>query len=497
MEFKDLKLNDSLLRALDHEGYKTPTPIQAQAIPSLLNGCDIMGIAQTGTGKTAAFLLPMLQHMEEKNVRLHHKAPRALILAPTRELAAQIDDSCKVYGKFMHSSHTVIFGGVGQNPQVNAVRKGVNILVATPGRLLDLINQGHIRLDFVEIFVLDEADRMLDMGFIHDIKKIAAWVPKARQTLCFSATMSKEVEKIARTLLNKPVHIEVNPQATTVEKIEQKIMFVDQGLKDDVLIDLLKQEHLKKILIFARTKFRANKVASRLNSMGIKAGAIHGNKSQNQRTQALSSFQKGRTRVLVATDIAARGIDVEGISHVINYDLPNEAESYVHRIGRTARAGAQGIAYSFCSADERGYLADIERLIKQQIEVVDHPRHSNAAQNAKGPASRSAHGVRGRSGNKSSPRGRARRPSSSRKSFDKRHSKSSSPRTHFSRGPSKGPGSRGTSPRNSSSRKPRGSSSRDDSPFKKSKSASGAANRSKKRPRRTAEGLPRVKSRRD
>jgi len=411
MEFSELQLLEPLLRAVKGEGYTQPTPIQEQAIPPLLEGKDLMGIAQTGTGKTAAFLLPILQHIEQKKVFQPIMSPRALILAPTRELAAQIDDSCRSYGRFMHITHAVIFGGVGQGPQVSAIRRGVDVLTATPGRLLDLISQRHVKLDRVEIFVLDEADRMLDMGFIHDVKKIEALVPKKRQTLCFSATMSKEVEQLARSFLKSPVHVEVTPQATTVERIVQKVFFVDQDQKDVLLIDLLKGEGVERTLIFTRTKHRANKVTKKLTGAGIKAAAIHGNKSQNQRTQALQSFQSGRTKVLVATDIAARGIDVEGISHVINYDMPNEPEVYVHRIGRTARAGADGIAFSFCSADERGYLHDVERLTRQHIEVMDHSRHSEAAKNAAGAASRSAHTKRGRDGDRSSgPRRSSFRP---------------------------------------------------------------------------------------
>ncbi|MFH2020151.1 MAG: DEAD/DEAH box helicase [archaeon] len=403
MKFAELKLIDPLLRSLEHEGYTIPTPIQEQSIPILLKGKDLMGIAQTGTGKTAAFLLPILQQLHVKKLVARKLAPVALILAPTRELAAQIDLSCKIYGRFLGSTHTVIFGGVGQNSQVKAIRQGADILVATPGRLLDLMQQGHIRLDSVEIFVLDEADRMLDMGFIHDVKKIISNLPRKRQTLCFSATMSMEVEKLARTLLNNPEHVAVTPQATTVDKVEQHVFFVDQENKDEVLASLLKDDELKKILIFTRTKHRANKVTKKLNGLGINADAIHGNKSQVQRTKALSGFQRGKTRVLVATDIAARGIDVENITHVINYDLPNEAENYVHRIGRTARAGARGIALSFCAADERGYLHDIEKLIKQSVEVVDHPHHSNSAQTATGPNSRSAHqqGQKGQGNNRS------------------------------------------------------------------------------------------------
>ena len=419
MKFINLKLNERILRALKQEGYTNPTPIQEQAISELLKGRDLMGIAQTGTGKTAAFLLPILQRMSDKKVVLPKKTPRTLILAPTRELAAQIGASCQTYGKFLSLKHTVIYGGVSQNPQVKALYYGIDILIATPGRLLDLINQGHIKLNLIEYFILDEADRMLDMGFIHDVKKIIEKIPKQRQTLCFSATMSKKVEQLVNTLLKDPVQVKVTPQATTVEKIQQKVLFLDQEKKNDVMIRLLKEKHLEKILIFTRTKHRANKIEKILNYAGIKADAIHGNKSQNQRTRALTSFQKGDIRVLVATDIAARGIDVDKISHVINYDLPNEAKNYVHRIGRTARAGTEGIAYSFCAADERGYLADIEKLIRQKIEIVEHEFHSQKAQDSKGTRSRSAHSKKG---------GRQQRRGDSRGNRVKRKSFSNPPR---------------------------------------------------------------------
>ncbi len=409
MDFKRLKLIQPLIDAVDKKGYAEPTPIQAAAIPALLEGRDIMGIAQTGTGKTAAFLLPILQHIKNKIVVPPRLAPRALILAPTRELAAQIDANCKEYSRYLKITHTVIFGGVSQKPQVRAIYRGVDILVATPGRLLDLVGQKRLRLDYIEIFVLDEADRMLDMGFIHDVKKIIKELPEKRQTMCFSATMSKDVEKLARTMLSDPVHVAVAPQATTVEQVDQCVLFVDSKDKDAVMIDLLKQEHLEKVLVFTRTKHRANKLAHKLSDQGISAGAIHGNKSQNQRTKALEGFREGRVRVLVATDIAARGIDVDSISHVINYDLPNQPESYVHRIGRTARAGAEGTAYSFCAADERGYLYDIEKAIKVKLKVIDHPRHSKAAQDSTGPESRSSHNKKPRFRRSKRPSGKGAR----------------------------------------------------------------------------------------
>jgi len=388
MTFKDLKLIEPIQRALTKEGYTVPTPIQVKAIPHLLEGKDLVGIAQTGTGKTAAFVVPILQRMSLE--RKPYTGIRVLVLAPTRELAAQIDQSFSVYGQFLNFRHTVIFGGVNQHAQVKALSRGVDILVATPGRLLDLMNQGYIKLRNVEYFVLDEADRMLDMGFIHDVRKVTLALPQKRQSLFFSATWSAQISELAGKLLTTPVHVEVAPQATTVEKVEQRVFFVDQSNKDQLLLELLKQEHLKCVLVFTRTKNRANKVTQVLDRNRIHADAIHGNKSQAQRTRALQDFKTGRLRVLVATDIAARGIDIDNISHVINFDLPNEPESYVHRIGRTARAGAAGTAYSFCAADERNFLRDIEKLTRQNIEVMDHPFHSEHAKNATGAAAKSA-----------------------------------------------------------------------------------------------------------
>jgi ATP-dependent RNA helicase RhlE len=384
MTFKDLKLIEPLQKAVAKQGYTTPTPIQLKAIPDLLNGRDLIGIAQTGTGKTAAFVLPILQRMTEK----YPRTVRTLILAPTRELAAQIGESFSAYGEFLKFKHTVIFGGVGQGPQVNALSKGVDIVVATPGRLLDLMNQGKITLRDIEFFVLDEADRMLDMGFINDIKKIISRLPPKRQTLFFSATMSKPINDLAKTLLTNPAHVQVAVQATTAERVKQCVYFVDSNTKEKLLLDILKEDHLKKVLVFTRTKHHANKVAEFLERNNITVDAIHGNKSQNARTQAIKDFKIGKIRVLVATDIAARGIDIDNISHVINYELPNEPESYVHRIGRTARAGAEGMAYSFCAADERNFLNDIERLTRQKIDVVEHAYHSEKAKNATGAAAK-------------------------------------------------------------------------------------------------------------
>lgn len=414
MQFEDLNISEPLQRALIKEGYSTPTPIQAEAIPHLLKGEDLMGIAQTGTGKTAAFVLPVLQKMAELQKVAAPGVPRALVLAPTRELAAQIDESFGTYGQFLRFSHAAVYGGVHQGPQVKALSRGVDALVATPGRLLDLMEQGHIDLKDVEFFVLDEADRMLDMGFAKDVRKIVSALPKRRHSLFFAATMSKEVGELAGRLLTDPVRIEVAPQATPVERIEQRIFFVDQKEKNPLLIGLLQQKFLKRVLVFTRTKRRADRVAKVLTKTGIRADAIHGDRTQNQRTSALGGFKAGRLQVLVATDIAARGIDVEDISHVINYDLPNEAESYVHRIGRTGRAGRAGTAYSFCSAEERSFLRDIERLTRMKIKEMDHRYHSEEAKNASGaasePAPRRTKRPPRRAGEKGVPPRRSRRP---------------------------------------------------------------------------------------
>ena len=402
--FRDLKLIPPLEKALAKQGYTTPTPIQLKSIPGLLEGKDLIGIAQTGTGKTAAFTLPILQRLEEK----YPRRLRVLVLTPTRELAAQIGESFSTYGQFLKFKHTVIFGGVGQGPQVHALEKGVDILVATPGRLLDLINQKKLSLRDIEFFVLDEADRMLDMGFLPDIKKVIAKLPRKRQSLFFSATMSLKINALATSLLHSPIHVSVTPQATTVEKIKQCLFFVNQNEKERLLLELMKHEHLTSILIFTRTKHKANKVALFLNKNNISADAIHGNKSQNARTKAIKDFKAGRIKVLVATDIAARGIDIPDISHVINFELPNEPESYVHRIGRTARAGAEGTAFSFCAADERSYLEQIEKLIKQKIEVMDHKFHSEIAKNATGTAAKPPPRGRGSFSKNSRPKNKAR-----------------------------------------------------------------------------------------
>ncbi len=399
MPFKQLGLIEPLLRALHKQGYETPTPIQQQAIPPLLAGRDLMGIAQTGTGKTAAFSLPILQLLAQTPGHAHPRRPRVLILTPTRELAMQIDQSVGAYGEFLRVTHAVVFGGVSQVPQVRALSHGVDFLTATPGRLLDLIQQRHVDLSEVEFFVLDEADRMLDMGFFRDVRKIIALLPHRRHSLFFSATMSPEISELAHTLLKDPFKVEVTPERKTVEKIEQRVLFVDSGKKDDLLKLLLRQDHLTRVIVFTLMKHKANKVATMLAQAGIPADAIHGNKSQGARVRALENFKSGRTPVLVATDIAARGIDIDDISHVINYDLPNEPETYVHRIGRTARAGAEGTAYSFCSASERSYLNDIQRLIGFQIPVMQHAFHSETAKNATGAAAQPApRGQRGRQG---------------------------------------------------------------------------------------------------
>ena len=385
MSFNNLKLIEPILQALKTEGYTKPTPIQEQAIPIVLERKDLLGCAQTGTGKTAAFAIPILQilHEENKN-RKPISGPRpvkALILTPTRELAIQIGESFGAYGKHTGLNHTVIFGGVSQHAQTNALKRGVDILVATPGRLLDLINQRFISLANIEIFVLDEADRMLDMGFIHDIKKLLVKLPTKRQTLFFSATMPSEIQKLANTILINPSKVEVTPVSSTADTIQQAVYFVDKGNKKALLIHILKDPKIATALVFTRTKHGADRVAKDLNKVGIQSEAIHGNKSQNARQRALSNFKSKETRVLVATDIAARGIDVDELTHVFNYEIPNEPETYVHRIGRTGRAGAKGIALSFCDAEEeRDYLKQIHKLISKPIPVVeDHPYLSNGS----------------------------------------------------------------------------------------------------------------------
>jgi ATP-dependent RNA helicase RhlE len=369
--FLELGLSEPICRALAVENYTHPTPIQMRSIPLLLEGRDLLGIAQTGTGKTAAFALPILQKLGRPQDPLEPRSAHALILAPTRELAVQIGDSFAAYGRHLGLSHTVILGGVTQSRQVKALARGVDILIATPGRLLDLAQQNHVRLDRVKHFVLDEADRMLDMGFIRDVRQIVALLPKQRQSLLFSATMPRDVAKLATDMLREPARIEVTPQVVTVDRIEQRVFFVPTANKVALLIDLLKDSALARVIVFTRTKSHANRVSEHLERAGIAADAIHGNKSQNARQRALERFRSGEARVLVATDIAARGIDVDGVSHVINFELPNEPESYVHRIGRTARAGKSGVALSFCDASERSCLRDIERLTKRPLLIED------------------------------------------------------------------------------------------------------------------------------
>ena len=388
-KFEGLELAQPILRAIEAEGYDIPTPIQEKSIPPLLKGYDLLGVAQTGTGKTAAFALPILHRLSKTCQKATPGRPNALILAPTRELAGQIADSFKTYGQRLHLRTTVVFGGVSVRGQAKALGRGAHILVATPGRLLDLMNQRHIRLDQVEIFILDEADRMLDMGFIHDVKKVTAALPKQRQTGFFSATMPKSVQSLADGLLNDPTKVEVAPAATTADKVEQKVLFVAKDKKRALLIDLMKDTSIRRVLIFTRTKHGANRVAQFLDQNGIKADAIHGNKTQNARQKALKRFKEGSIRALVATDIAARGIDIDSVTHVINFEIPNEAENYVHRIGRTARAGADGIAISLCQHDERSYLRSIEKVIRKSLPVFeDHPYHAADVANGNTPPPR-------------------------------------------------------------------------------------------------------------
>ncbi|MBU0489546.1 MAG: DEAD/DEAH box helicase [Bacteroidetes bacterium] len=374
MLFQSLQIIEPILKAVQEEGYSTPTPIQAQAIPIVLQGTDLLGCAQTGTGKTAAFAIPILQLLGADKTYQRKRKVRSLIITPTRELAIQIGESFEAYGRHTGLSCTVVFGGVPQNSQTNALRNGVDILIATPGRLLDLMNQGFISLRDVEIFVLDEADRMLDMGFIHDVKKIIAELPKTRQSLFFSATMPPEIVKLASTILYRPAKVSVTPVSSTVDIIKQFVYFVDKGNKNALLVEVLKNKAINTALVFTRTKYGADKVVKMLLKNNIKAEAIHGNKAQNARQRALANFKAQTTRVLVATDIAARGIDVEDMEYVINFEISNIAETYVHRIGRTGRAGAKGTAYSFCDAEEKAYLKDIEKLIAKKIPVIDnHP----------------------------------------------------------------------------------------------------------------------------
>ncbi len=412
MKFADTGLIPEILQALNKAGYETPTPIQQQAIPPALLGKDVLGCAQTGTGKTAAFSLPVLQRIDA--LATSEAVLRALVLTPTRELAAQIGESLTTYGAGLDLRHAVIFGGVNERPQVSQLKKGIDILVATPGRLLDLLNRGFVRLDRLEVFVLDEADRMLDMGFIHDVKRITAALPAKRQTLFFSATMPPEIRTLASRLMKDPVHVSVTPVSSTAEKISQSVYFTDKAQKRNLLVHVLSQPEVKRALVFSRTKHGANRVAQVLDARGIPCAAIHGNKSQGARTRALDGFRSGELPVLVATDIAARGIDVDGVTHVVNFDLPNVPETYVHRIGRTARAGAEGVAVSFCDAEERPYLADIEKLIKMRIERVEADAlgiaadHTPEPPRAPHPGRRPQHAPNARSAQpRRAPQGRA------------------------------------------------------------------------------------------
>lgn len=447
-DFNALSLNKSLVRALSEAGYTTPTPIQMQAIPKVIEGHDLLAIAQTGTGKTAAFSLPILHHINSRQSETKNRSPRALILAPTRELAIQISDSIRIYGAYIGFKQVAIFGGVGQAPQVAALRKGVDIIVATPGRLLDLATQGVCKLDNIELFVLDEADRMLDMGFIHDVKKIVARLPRKRQTLFFSATMPKTVSSLAASLLHKPVSVSVAVQSKPVERIAQSVIFAPQTQKIAQLTHLLKGESVHSAIVFTRTKHRANRLALALNKAGISAEAIHGNKSQTARQKALGAFKAGQVKALVATDIAARGIDVDAVSHVINFELPNVPEDYVHRIGRTARAGASGTAVSLCAPDERAYLKSIEKLIKLSIEVEaglplpvetsatsapnddrpprpqnnrDRKPSGGDRKKARGPAGRRHSGANGGGGKPSQSQNKPRKPAGNRQEQSRAH----------------------------------------------------------------------------
>ncbi len=419
-KFADLGLREAILRAVEEGGYEEMTPIQREAIPNMLKGRDLIAVAQTGTGKTAAFSLPIIQMLLKGEGRRDARAARSLILAPTRELAVQIAENIRAYAKYLHLRIALVYGGASSKPQIKSMQPGVDILIATPGRLLDLTNQGHIKLGQVEFLVLDEADRMLDMGFIRDIRKIIAFLPKKRQTVLFSATMPATVEALAKTILHQPARIEVAPAATTAEKVEQHVLMVPKTRKRNLLAHILKDQDISRVLIFTRTKHGANRVAKHLDRLGIASGAIHGNKSQNARQKALDQFRTGGIRALVATDVAARGIDVDGVSHVINFDLPNEPESYVHRIGSTARAGATGISLSFCDQEERAYLRDIEKIIRQKIPLmVDHPYHFEATQmppaggqnEARTPARRNAPKRRSNSG-KHKPNRRINQPNS-------------------------------------------------------------------------------------
>ncbi len=414
MSFNNLKLIEPVLKALIHEGYTIPTPIQQQSIPAILEGRDLRGCAQTGTGKTAAFAIPLLQLLDQdQHSDTQGRRPiRALILTPTRELAIQIEESFKAYGRFLNLRHLVVFGGVSQVSSVNNLRRGVDILVATPGRLLDLMHQGHVSLRDVKFFVLDEADRMLDMGFVHDVKRIISKLPHERQTLFFSATMPHEINQLAKSILKNPVTVEVSPVSSTADTIQQTVYFTEKPNKTNLLRHLLNGPEIKTALVFTRTKHGADKLTKDLNRAGIKTEAIHGNKSQNARQAALKNFKNQHTRVLVATDIAARGIDIDDLSHVVNFELPHVPETYVHRIGRTGRAGANGRAISFCDFEEKPLLKDIQKLIGKSIPVeTEHPYAMAASQSDLEPKQQTPMQKRASSGGY---RSRLIRPASSR-----------------------------------------------------------------------------------
>ncbi len=390
-QFLDFKLNDAITRALAEEKYLTPTPIQAQTIPTVMSGRDVIGIAQTGTGKTAAFALPILHRLAANPRPTERKSCRVLVLSPTRELSGQILDSFRAYGRHLRIKGALVIGGVPMGGQVRALLNGVDVLVATPGRLLDLVKGNALRLGDVECLVLDEADRMLDMGFIHDIRKIVAKLPAQRQTLMFSATMPRAITELAAQMLRDPIKVAVTPEASTVERVEQRVIRVDRAAKSAVLIDVLRAEAIDRALVFTRTKHGADKVVRSLVRAGIAAEAIHGNKSQGQRERVLAAFRKGEVRTLVATDIAARGIDVDGISHVVNFDVPNVPETYVHRIGRTARAGADGVAISLCDGEEAAFVRDIEKVIRMSIPTSDRRTHQGQQSEAVNPRKPTAH----------------------------------------------------------------------------------------------------------
>ena len=413
-KFSELGLADPIQRALTSRNHLVPTPIQAGSIPQLLEGRDMLGIAQTGTGKTGAFALPILHKLSRNNDGSTRNA-RALVLAPTRELAIQIGDEFRAYGQNLHLRQTLIYGGVSQKPQVSGLQRGVDIIIATPGRLLALMNQRLVKLNAIEYLVLDEADRMLDMGFIRDIRKIMAVLPKTRQSLLFSATMPNEIARLSGEILNNPVRVEVTPQATPIESIEQSVHYINSKAKPELLSTLLADPALERVIVFTRTKHRANRVAQQLEKTGVSADAIHGNKSQGARQRALKRFRSGEARVLVATDVAARGIDIDAVSHVINYEIPNEAESYVHRIGRTARAGATGVAVAFCDSTERGYLRDIEKLIKRRLTVIgDMPAPGEFESAPEKPQGRGRGGPRNNANNNSRPGNAGKGPAKKR-----------------------------------------------------------------------------------